>query len=101
MQHVVTVTPNAAIDWTCTVPELRVGSRHLAHAGERQAGGKGVNVSRVLGALGVPVRTVVVVGGATGAEIERDLDQSKLAPVAVRAAGESRTCLEIVEARSG
>src|SRR4030095_10152656 len=101
MQRLVTVTPNAAIDWTCFVPELRVGARHLAQAGDRQAGGKGVNVSRVLAALGGPVRPVVIVGGETGTEIERDLERSKLAPVTVRADGESRTCLEIVEERSG
>lgn len=101
MQRVVTVTPNAAIDWTCFVAELHPGTRHLARAGSRQAGGKGVNVSRVLAALGVAVRSVVVVGGATGAEIERDLACSCLDPIVVRAAGESRTCLEIVEERSG
>lgn len=101
MQRVVTVTPNAAIDSTWFLGELRPGTRQLARAGSRQAGGKGVNVSRVLAALGVAVRSVVVVGGETGAEIERDLSRSRLEPIVVQSAGESRTCLEIIEKRSG
>ena len=101
MRTVVTVTPNAAVDWTCFVAALRPRARQEARTAGRQAGGKGVNVSRVLAALGVPVRSVVVVGGATGAEIARDLEAARLAPVVVQAPGESRTCLEIVEESSG
>jgi fructose-1-phosphate kinase PfkB-like protein len=101
LHRVVTVTPNAAVDWTCFVAALRPRARQEARTAGRQAGGKGVNVSRVLAALGVPVRSVVVVGGAAGAEIVRDLEAARLEPVAVEAAGESRTCLEIVEERRG
>ena len=101
MRRVVTVTPNAAVDWTCFVEELHPRARQEARIVGRQAGGKGVNVSRVLAALGVPVRSVVVVGGAAGAEIVRDLDRGGLGPVVVEAGGESRICLEIVEERGG
>jgi tagatose 6-phosphate kinase len=98
---VVTVTANAALDRTLHLDELRVGRRQRVQSEHAQAGGKGVNVSRVLGALGIPVRSVVVLGGETGRTIQRDLEASGLAPVAVAAPGESRTCLEILEARNG
>lgn len=101
MARVVTVTANAALDWTCFVAGLRPGARHAVRASHRQAGGKGANVARVLAGLGETVRSVVVVGGATGEEILRDLERSGLAPIAVRTPGESRTCLELIDEESG
>jgi 1-phosphofructokinase family hexose kinase len=98
---VVTVTANAALDRTLYVDELRTGRKQRVDSEYLQAGGKGVNVSRVLAGLGVGVRSVVVVGGEVGWEIERDLDASGLSPVAVAASGESRTCLEILETQNG
>ena len=101
MQRIVTVTANAALDWTCYVSGLRPGNRHLVRESYRQAGGKGVNVARSLAALGQEVRTIVVVGGNTGAEIVRDLERANLAPISVVASGESRICLEIIDERTG
>ena len=101
MQRIITVTANAALDWTCLVTGLRPGSRHLVRESYRQAGGKGVNVARSLAALGQEVRTIVVVGGNTGEEILRDLERADLAPIPVVASGESRTCLEIIDEGTG
>ena len=52
---IVTVTLNAAIDRTLTVPNFQRGQRHRASSGLALAGGKGINVARALKALGVPV----------------------------------------------
>jgi fructose-1-phosphate kinase PfkB-like protein len=97
---VVTVTPNAALDRALWVDELHVGFRQLLRRAHVQAGGKGVNVSRVLARLGRPVRSIVVVGGETGQAILEDLARADLRPVAVHAPGESRTCIELLEERS-
>ena len=43
---IVTVTLNAAIDRTLTVPNFQRGQRHRASAGVTLAGGKGINVAR-------------------------------------------------------
>lgn len=101
MSLVVTVTPNAALDQTLHVAALVPGTRQRVQRSHAQAGGKGINVSRVLAGLGVRVRSVVLLGGPTGARIERDLEQSGLSPIPVQAPGDSRTCTEIVDARSG
>ena len=101
MGLVVTVTANAALDRTIYVDSLRRGHRHCVRSEHAQAGGKGVNVSRVLAGLGASVRSIVVLGGETGRTIQRDLEESGLDPVEVAAPGESRTCLEILETRSG
>gem|GEM_PF-306032 len=95
--RIVTVTPNAALDRTLWIAEpLSPGSRQIVREEFCQAGGKGVNVSRVLELLGASVRTIVVLGGATGEAIAADLRTSGLASRVVRAEGESRTCTEIL-----
>jgi tagatose 6-phosphate kinase len=45
---IVTVTPNLALDVTYELPELRPGHDHRVRAVHSRAGGKGVNVARVL-----------------------------------------------------
>lgn len=97
----VTVTPNAAIDRTRRVASLEAGAAAPALAERAQAGGKGVNVARILRALGEPVLAVVVVGGRAGAWLCDELRASGLEVLAIEAPGESRTCLELVEAETG
>ena len=45
---ILTVTANAAVDKTLTVPNLQLGHRHRAQQGIVIPGGKGVNVARAL-----------------------------------------------------
>ena len=53
---IVTVTLNAALDRSVTVPILQVGQRHRASDVLTLAGGKGINVARALKRLDVPGR---------------------------------------------
>jgi len=98
---IVTVTANAAIDRTIRVDRLVPGRLHQAREDYAQAGGKGVNVARVLHAMGVPVHAIVVVAGASGDFICADLTRSGISYTRVGADGASRTCLEIVDESSG
>lgn len=66
---ILTVTLNAALDVTYHVPALRPGRTHRVSAVDERAGGKGVNVARVLHTLGEPVIATGLVGGGTGASI--------------------------------
>ena len=52
---IVTVTLNAAVDRTLTVPNFQRGQRHRASQGLTLAGGKGINIARALKRLRVPV----------------------------------------------
>ena len=69
---ILTFTLDAAIDRTVPISALTPGALHHAESDHAQAGGKGVNVARLLSALGVPVHALVVVGGDSGAFIEWD-----------------------------
>jgi 1-phosphofructokinase family hexose kinase len=94
---IVTVTLNAAIDRTLTVPNFQRGQRHRASAGVTLAGGKGINVARALKALGVPVVATGFVGGATGIRIVEELTAEAILNDFVRIEGESRTSTAVVD----
>ncbi|MFI6307945.1 1-phosphofructokinase family hexose kinase [Amycolatopsis thailandensis] len=87
---IVTVTPNTALDVTYTVDDLRPGGVHRARDVRHRAGGKGVNVARVLRALGADVRAIVTAGGATGAAVESDLAAAGIPADVVPIGGETR-----------
>jgi fructose-1-phosphate kinase PfkB-like protein len=63
---IVTVTLNAALDRTLTVPNFARGQRHRASLGLTLAGGKGINVARALKRLDAPVVATGLAGGRTG-----------------------------------
>ncbi|MEV1285934.1 1-phosphofructokinase family hexose kinase [Micromonospora sp. NPDC049679] len=87
---ILTVTLNAALDVTYGVDVLRPGTTHRVSTVVERAGGKGVNVARLLHALGEPVMATGLAGGATGARI-RDLLAAAGVPEAFTSIdGESR-----------
>jgi 1-phosphofructokinase/tagatose 6-phosphate kinase len=94
---IVTVTLNAAIDRTLTVPNFQRGQRHRASAGVTLAGGKGINVARALKRLGVPVVATGLVGGRTGSRIVEELTGEAILNDFVHIEGESRTSTAVVD----
>jgi 1-phosphofructokinase/tagatose 6-phosphate kinase len=98
---IVTVTLNAAIDRTLTVPNFQRGQRHRASAGVTLAGGKGINVARALKTLGVPVVATGLVGGTTGTRIVEELTAEAILNDFVHIGGESRTSTAVVDPTGG
>jgi len=98
---IVTVTLNAAIDRTLTVPNFQRGQRHRASASLSLPGGKGINVARALKALGVPVVATGFVGGVTGERIIEALTAEAILNDFVRIGGESRTSTAVVDPTGG
>src|SRR3989442_14519660 len=88
---IVTVTMNAAIDRTLTVPNFQRGHRHRASQGLTLAGGKGINVARALKRLEVPVVATGLAGGRTGTRIVEGLTAQATLNDFVRIVDESRT----------
>ncbi|WP_405715296.1 MULTISPECIES: 1-phosphofructokinase family hexose kinase [unclassified Streptomyces] len=85
---ILTVTLNTALDLTYGVPELVPHASHRVSEMSERPGGKGLNVARVLSALGH--RTVVTgfAGGATGAVLRELLaGLSPQEPTEARATG--------------
>ena len=59
---IVTVTPNPAWDITLDSPGVTRGATNVVAPAARRAGGKGINVARVLASRGIPVLAVASVG---------------------------------------
>jgi 1-phosphofructokinase/tagatose 6-phosphate kinase len=97
---IVTVTLNAALDRTLTVPNFQRGQRHRATGGLTLAGGKGINVARALKRLDVPVVATGLAGGLTGTRLVEQLTGEAILNDFVRIADESRTSTAVVDPTS-
>ncbi len=66
MKKILTVTLNPAIDVRYNVENMRIGEVNRTKHIEKTAGGKGINVSRVINQLGGDVTATGIVGAFTG-----------------------------------
>jgi 1-phosphofructokinase family hexose kinase len=97
---IVTVTLNAAVDRTLSVPSFQIGQRHRASVGFTSAGGKGINIARALKRLGAPVVATGLAGGRTGTLIVEELTAEGILNDFVRIRQESRTSTAVLDPTS-
>ncbi|WP_329337740.1 1-phosphofructokinase family hexose kinase [Streptomyces sp. NBC_00663] len=99
---ILTVTLNTALDITYRVRALRPHASHRVSEVTERPGGKGLNVARVLAALGHEVTVTGFTGGATGRVIQ---DQLTSAPGVTDAllpvSGATRRTIAVVDERTG
>ncbi|WP_010272876.1 1-phosphofructokinase family hexose kinase [Paenibacillus senegalensis] len=94
---ITTVTLNAAIDKTYYLDHYQFGKVNRASQVYAVPGGKGINVARVVHALGQPVTASGVAGGKNGEFITEGLQDIGIPSDFVRTAnGESRLCLNMI-----
>ncbi|MGH2834355.1 MAG: 1-phosphofructokinase family hexose kinase, partial [Solirubrobacteraceae bacterium] len=98
---IITVTLNAAIDKSLSVPNFRLGRRHRTVEQRTMAGGKGVNIARTLKTLGQPVIATGMAGGATGTHIVESLTEESILNDFVRIREESRTNTSVLDPTNG
>ena len=98
---IITVTLNAAIDKSLSVPSFRLGRRHRTVEQTTMAGGKGVNVARALKELGQPVIATGFAGGPTGTRIVEQLTEESILNDFVRIREESRTNTAVYDPTNG
>jgi 1-phosphofructokinase/tagatose 6-phosphate kinase len=98
---IITVTLNAAIDNTLSVPHFRLGARHRAVDKRAAAGGKGINVARALKCLGQPVIATGFAGGVTGTRVIEYLTGESVLNDFVRIGEESRTSTVLIDPTTG
>ena len=97
----ITVTLNAAIAKSLSVPNFRLGRRHRTVEQRTMAGGKGVNIARTLKTLGQPVIATGFAGGATGTHIVEQLTEESILNDFVRIREESRTNTSVLDPPTG
>ena len=91
------VTPNPAVDRTLIVDRLALGEIHRVSEPIVAAGGKGLNVARVLRTLGGQVLCAGFLGGHSGRLVADLAAAEGLAGDWTWIAGETRTCVIVVE----
>jgi len=98
---IITVTLNAAIDKSLSVPNFRLGRRHRTVEQRTMAGGKGVNIARTLKTLGQPVIATGLAGGATGTHVVEQLTDESILNDFVHIREESRTNTSVLDPTNG
>lgn len=95
-----TITLNPAVDKTVYVPKLLCNDTNRVLKVETDAGGKGINCSRMLKRLGADTLAVAFLGGATGEFVRAILNREDIPHDCVPTAKPTRTCI-CVEDTSG
>jgi tagatose 6-phosphate kinase len=98
---ILVVNLNLAVDQILRVDGLQLGGVHRSKSSLRQAGGKGVNVARVLRTLEEQCVVTGFLGGELGEFIARGLSQEAIAFECTPIKNESRTCLVLVDSEQG
>ncbi|QES48902.1 1-phosphofructokinase [Streptomyces venezuelae] len=96
---ILTVTLNTALDVTYHVPRLLPHASHRVSDVRERPGGKGVNVARVLAALGHRVTVTGFAGGPAGELLRGSLDG--VHDALVPCAGNTRRTVAVVDATTG
>lgn len=99
---ILTVTLNTALDLTYRVRSLRPHTSHRVTEVTERPGGKGLNVARVLAALGHEVTVTGFTGGATGRAVQDQLTAvTGVVDALVPVTGASRRTIAVVDERTG
>ncbi|MFD3661924.1 1-phosphofructokinase family hexose kinase [Streptomyces sp. NPDC058659] len=98
---ILTVTLNTALDLTYRVPALTPHATHRVTQVIERPGGKGLNVARVLAALGHETVVTGFAGGATGAVLRDLLVATPVRDELVETAGPTRRTVAVVDTTTG
>lgn len=99
---ILTVTPNTALDITYRVRSLRPHTAHRVTEVTERPGGKGLNVARVLAALGHEVTVTGFTGGVTGRALRDQLaDTPGVVDALIPVAGATRRTIAVVDTTTG
>lgn len=93
---IATITLNPSIDKHYIIDDLVKGDVMRAKEVENTAGGKGLNVSRVIKLLDEEVLATGFLGGKFGEFIEEKLNESGIANRFTKIKGETRSCLAFI-----
>ncbi|AZS73550.1 1-phosphofructokinase [Streptomyces lydicus] len=98
---ILTVTLNAALDITYRVPRLHPHTTNRVTEVSERPGGKGLNVARVLAALGHRTVATGFVGGGTGEALRALLAETEVTDALVPVGGATRRTVAVVDAATG
>jgi tagatose 6-phosphate kinase len=98
---ITTVTLNAAIDKLYIVDKMNPGEVMRVKHTSNSAGGKGLNVARIIALLGEQVLATGIIGGYSGYYFEELAKRDSINLDFVKGEEETRTCVNIRDLQSG
>lgn len=93
---ILTVTMNPSVDISYPLNEFKVNEVNRCSAESKTAGGKGLNVSRVIQLMDEEVLATGIIGGFLGKFIQKDLDSTRIPHHFYEIDEESRNCIAIL-----
>jgi 6-phosphofructokinase 2 len=101
MVDIVTLTPNPAIDLSTSIERLVPSRKLRCAAQQRDPGGGGINVARVVKRFGGDVEAIYPAGGFTGRLLRSLLDREQIPSRVVESEAETREDFSVTEAATG
>ncbi|HMM19853.1 MAG TPA: 1-phosphofructokinase [Selenomonadales bacterium] len=98
---IVTITLNPALDQTVYVAQFQVGQVNRVYKQRLDPGGKGINVAKVVGALGNPVSVTGFLGRENSQVFSEYFRKNAIENAFVEVAGAARVNIKIVDEQSG
>ncbi len=96
MHKILTITLNPAVDVRYSIDNFSFGNVNRTKEIEKNAGGKGINVSRIINILGGDVLATGIIGGFTGQLFLKKLNKNFIKNDFLITDYETRTCVAIV-----
>jgi tagatose 6-phosphate kinase len=90
----ITLNPSVDIGYQLTGFQLNQSNRSLIT--NKTAGGKGINVTRVLNCLEIPVKATGFLGGTNGLFIQKELEELNIQHDFVPITGATRSCIAVL-----
>src|SRR4051812_13701696 len=93
---ILTVTMNPSVDISYPIPDFKLDDVNRVEGVRKTAGGKGLNVARVIKQMGEGVVTTGVLGGTIGDYIVQVLSKDRIENDFLKINQESRNCIAIL-----
>ena len=94
---ILTVSLNPAVDRTCRLKEIKTGEVNRLDSAESVAGGKAVNVTKVLRQFHIPVAAVGFLGGSGGTLIGETMEELGVECHFTKIAGDTRISTNVID----
>jgi len=96
-----TLTMNPTIDVSTTIEEMSPVNKLRCESEQRDPGGGGINVARVLKRLGADVTAIFPAGGATGQALRKLVENEGINNVTINLSQETRLSFTVLEKKTG
>ncbi|MEG2254066.1 MAG: hexose kinase [Vagococcus sp.] len=93
---ILTVTMNPSVDMSYALPTFAMDQVNRCQNVRKTAGGKGLNVTRVIHRMGEPVKATGLLGGVLGTFIKEELNQNDITHAFSPIKGDTRNCIAVL-----